>query len=294
MTFCVSVKKAGQVAKKGNDFAEANKKKPSEYQTEVKGVLTDGAPWDSAFCRTKWKSPTKNLGAVDLIPFYFDEQALKNLAQTPGAFPPLSSPKEKEDFLVVAALHGLQSNPVRKKEILGQNLPLSSNEPLTAMRFPIPGIRLDASKAFTRRLFERVQNDVFLATIESKSHYNRARPYQRASSVSPSKALFFIGHSSYPSGHATEAFVIVEICRLLWATHLKSNKKVSEGESNFKEGFERLESFAENYALNREIAGVHFRSDTNAGRTLGREIVRGLKDEKRFKSDLKLAQSEWK
>jgi hypothetical protein len=215
------------------------------------------------------------------------------IAKKVAALPKISA--EKSEFDVLNALSGLAQNPARKKEILAENEPLTNDDYLTAFRFPIPNIRGD--KALTRRLLGFVQIDTFLVTIEAKKLRNRARPYQRKHTPNP---MFLVGHPSFPSGHATEAFVIVEVFRLVWAldkdgrTEAQPWKNATKAERMAAEyAFHRLQCFAENYALNREIAGVHFRSDTEAGRKLTVHIIDAFKKNKGFLSDVRDAQREW-
>jgi PAP2 superfamily len=98
--------------------------------------------------------------------------------------------------------------------------------------------------------------------MKLKARYNRARPYE----VDTVNQLFKVGHPSYPSGHSTQghlmAFVFAE---------LYPSKRAD------------LVQLATRIALNRELAGVHFRSDSIAGVELAREIYLLLPEIDRYR-----------
>jgi hypothetical protein len=68
------------------------------------------------------------------------------------------------------------------------------------------------------------------------------------------------GHASYPSGHATQAHLFA-LC----------TQRVLPDEHRDEIGVV-LRALAERIARNREIAGVHFRSDTHAGADLASQV----------------------
>ena len=67
------------------------------------------------------------------------------------------------------------------------------------------------------------------------------------------------GHASWPSGHATESYLM---CALLQALLPNAGK--------YREQFERL---AARLAVNRTVAGLHFPVDSAAGRLLGTALA---------------------
>ena len=106
--------------------------------------------------------------------------------------------------------------------------------------------------------------DLELTMLATKKYYDRVRP-----SIL-SKDLFKNGiidtelkpwikiptHPAYPSGHATQTMYLATIL-----THFdKQNKDI-------------YEQAADEIASNREIAGLHYRSDSLAGYELGRKIA---------------------
>ncbi|MCZ8286217.1 MAG: phosphatase PAP2 family protein, partial [Bacteroidia bacterium] len=70
------------------------------------------------------------------------------------------------------------------------------------------------------------------------------------------------GHSSWPSGHATEAFLTATLLQAL----------LPQG-SKYQEQLQRL---AARIAVNRTVAGVHYPVDTAVGRLLGTSLAEFL------------------
>lgn len=89
-------------------------------------------------------------------------------------------------------------------------------------------------------------------SMHFKGIYQRRRPCQRAPALSP--PIRVPGHPSYPSGHATQSRLMVRCLQAL------PNMEA--------EVIDVLDVLALRIARNREIAGVHFHSDTIAGRNL--------------------------
>lgn len=90
-------------------------------------------------------------------------------------------------------------------------------------------------------------------------YYCRApRPIDLAQEVQP--MIQTPDHSSFPSGHATEAFAVATVFN-----RLASNQTANEGIANRSLPF-RL---AHRIAANRTVAGVHFPVDSRAGAHLG-------------------------
>jgi hypothetical protein len=89
-----------------------------------------------------------------------------------------------------------------------------------------------------------------------KVHYNRARPWNccgdALSPLFPKGHDLYPGHPAYPSGHSTQVHTVAFLlasCRPDWVgTVLQVAARV---------------------ALNRELAGLHFPSDSASGRRLG-------------------------
>ncbi len=109
-----------------------------------------------------------------------------------------------------------------------------------------------------RAFWTVVVPDITRVHMHFKAKFDRARPRQYSDEVAPS--IDPPGHPAYPSGHSTDAHTLALILGDIWpdkSTHLLS--------------------IAYQIALNREIAGVHYRSDTSAGFVLALQIYALMK-----------------
>lgn len=106
---------------------------------------------------------------------------------------------------------------------------------------------------FTNR-FYNIVSDVEIVVLALKKKFNRPRP----SFVLPAidTVVSVPWHSSYPSGHATQSIVIAGLL-----SKLKPNYAA------------RLHNLAFEVGVNREVAGLHYPSDTKAGVALGRWLL---------------------
>jgi acid phosphatase (class A) len=83
-------------------------------------------------------------------------------------------------------------------------------------------------------------------------------------------------HPAYPSGHSTQAHAVAFLL-----TALAPDQKA------------KFESDALRVAVNREIAGVHYPSDSAAGRLLARQIVDLMLRDRSFAALVESAKAEW-
>jgi hypothetical protein len=123
-----------------------------------------------------------------------------------------------------------------------------------------------------------------------KEKYARPRPSQLLPALLPSMDV--PGHASYPSGHSTESHLIAHFLRHVLGKDNPASKL--------------LHPLAHRIAINREVMGLHYRSDSEAGEKLAKSVfelalkVSGLKDpylpgklENILKSTIEEAQAEW-
>jgi hypothetical protein len=103
-----------------------------------------------------------------------------------------------------------------------------------------------------RRIMEAVVDTESVVTA-IKRRYNRPRPSVVLPAIRP--VIPVPPHASYPSGHATQSAVIGALMAELAPKEAK-----------------RLTALAVQVGRNREIAGLHYPSDTNAGFKLGRDL----------------------
>jgi len=125
----------------------------------------------------------------------------------------------------------------------------------------------------TAALFEKALNKTKATADPAKFFFNRPRPYSYDSSLKP--AITLDPTPSYPSGHATAGAVMA----ILLANMVPEKKT-----EIFKRGWE--------YAQNRLVGGMHYRSDIEAGRISGTVIAALLLKDKEFLKDFAAAKAE--
>lgn len=140
--------------------------------------------------------------------------------------------------------------------------------------FEMSKIRVaDPSHPATKRMLDAAQRDMELIVFQLKASYNRARPNHLTEDLTPSIPV--PGHPAYPSGHATQAHLLAYL--LMELAPDQSGQLVAD---------------AAKIAKNREIAGVHYPSDSEAGQLLARQIVDQLLKNSAFQVLLGEAKSE--
>jgi len=115
-----------------------------------------------------------------------------------------------------------------------------------------------------------------------KKKYGRPRPSMLAPALLPPIAV--PGHASYPSGHATQAHLIKHC--VLDVLALTSAAEQATYTSN-------LTALAQRVARNREIAGLHYKSDSDAGELLAHEVHSLLATRPAYVAAYVAAQAEW-
>ncbi|MFT6459592.1 MAG: hypothetical protein ACJARR_002693 [Pseudophaeobacter arcticus] len=119
-----------------------------------------------------------------------------------------------------------------------------------------------------------------MVALHFKYKIGRARPVQVCPALMP--LVPTPPHASYPSGHATQMTLIATLIAALF----------DEGEAHAMARY--AAALAQRIAENREIAGVHFRSDTQAGQQLAKDTFHGfLKEMPEVKALLAEARAEW-
>lgn len=130
----------------------------------------------------------------------------------------------------------------------------------------------------TGKLLEAAYLDLAVVTFVFKQRFDRIRPSVLASRLDlPLEPSIEIpAHPAYPSGHATGAYglayLLQEIDPANAGRYLEDARRIGE---------------------NREIAGVHYPSDTEAGRVLARQVVDAFLSNPSFVQQLESARAEW-
>jgi len=126
----------------------------------------------------------------------------------------------------------------------------------------------------TAALGAHVKNEEGVVGIELKHMFQEPRPYQTDSTLHP-VCVLKTAHDSYPSGHALvgylEAFTLAKL--------------VPEKQSEILER-------ADDYALNRQVCGVHYSVDTEASRRVAYAVFGYMLGTPKFQHDLAAAQAE--
>jgi acid phosphatase (class A) len=125
----------------------------------------------------------------------------------------------------------------------------------------------------TAAIFDRALKAAKDTVDPAKNFFNRTRPFVADPTIKPSVTLDTA--PSYPSGHATAGTVMA----ILLADMVPEKKA-----EIFKRGWE--------YAQNRLVGGVHYRSDVEAGRISGTVIAAMLLKDKKFMVDFNAAKAE--
>jgi acid phosphatase (class A) len=124
----------------------------------------------------------------------------------------------------------------------------------------------------TAMLLSKVIQDATYYVFTFKYNFSRPRPYQLEPKLINLQTL---GHASYPSGHSSFSWVNAYVMQEL----------VPQLKASFYEAAAELE-------FSREVIGVHYPSDGEAGRIWAREFVNRLFKNAAFLKDYKEAKNE--
>ena len=158
--------------------------------------------------------------------------------------------------------------PVRKKVIEGELAALKALIPLRAERqSEIEAHKEELVAPFLEalgctaeqapdivKMIDDIQVDALIVVVHFKMKFSRVRPWHLDPDIKPS--IGPPGHAAYPSGHAAQVHS---------TSHLLGEIVPKKAQA--------VEKVAARISFNREVAGVHYRSDTIAGRILGMQIA---------------------
>jgi hypothetical protein len=126
-----------------------------------------------------------------------------------------------------------------------------------------------------------------MVVMHFKEEHDRPRPSHVFPALLP--PIEVPGHASYPSGHATQAHLFAHCAKEMLTPLQPEGEKVETPE---RRGVV-LDALARRIARNREIAGLHYASDSAAGEHLATKIFNSLRRIDKFKAAMDLARSEW-
>lgn len=145
---------------------------------------------------------------------------------------------------------------------------LFENKPIAVVELFVAGGYLDkASNAKTYQLIEMADHEMQYFTVKYKKQFLRPRP----NALRPELELVIPnpGHPAYPSGHGGQSWLVGLI--------------LSDIDPENKDAYMK---FAKSIGVRREIAGVHYPSDTAAGVHLAEQVFRKLMENKTFAKKL--------
>jgi acid phosphatase (class A) len=139
----------------------------------------------------------------------------------------------------------------------------------------------NANIGLTVTLLKNILDDAEGVVKPAKKHWNRTRPFRqdpadvKLQTDDPGEVPAPTS-ASYPSGHAADGILFALV--------------LSDLAPQFKD---KLMARGIQYGDDRVILGVHFPSDVEAGRTLGRAIYAALQDKKAYQDDLVAAKAQF-
>lgn len=151
---------------------------------------------------------------------------------------------------------------------------------LLAVVAPALGATRFLKRPALQRMIQQALYDLEVGVFRLKTSFSRGRPYHCCDL--PLDPVFAVGtdlhpaHPSYPSGHAAAAYTVA----LLVAELAPKHKKAMLHEAG-------------KVARNREIAGLHFASDSAAGAKLAKQFVKLILARESFAARMDAARAEW-
>ncbi len=123
------------------------------------------------------------------------------------------------------------------------------------------------------RLLSYGWEDLATITLAEKKYFDRVRPHMADSRIVP--MIDVPRHPAYPSGHSAQSHYLALVLGLV-----------------YPEVADELMLRADEIAIHREIAGVHYPSDTDAGAMLAQQFVNALQTDPVFQQLLTEAREE--
>jgi len=113
----------------------------------------------------------------------------------------------------------------------------------------------------------------------------RPRPSQLSPSLMP--PIDVPGHAAYPSGHATESYLLAGMLAQVMPAAASTPTNPADPDST------PLRRLAERVARNREVLGLHYPTDSKAGKYLGDQTLALLLQCPSVAGLIPVAQAEW-
>lgn len=132
----------------------------------------------------------------------------------------------------------------------------------------------DQRYAKTGQAIQAILDEINPVIFRLKTGSDRVRPHKLDPTLTT--VIDVPEHPAYPSGHSTQAHAVAFLLTRLAPEH----------QAEFERDALRV-------AINREIAGVHYPSDSAAGRLLARQIVDLMLENQEFAALVESAKAEW-
>jgi hypothetical protein len=182
--------------------------------------------------------------------------------------PPPPSPSEVTEELAYLKTLEEQRTPAQKEMINSQV------EDFKAYFLEQAGID-PVTKPLTILLMKEAVNEVGFYILREKWRIQRARPYDLDPTLTPSVPP--PRHSSYPSGHGGQSWAVALLLSEIDPTHKNLWLDTARSIGHY-----------------REIAGVHFPTDTKAGQLVAEQVMPLLLENAKFKVKFdQVRQKEW-
>jgi hypothetical protein len=230
---------------------------------------------------TKTKTKTKTKSGYEMTGFpseYWLDQSLEQYLGLPNVFrTPAwkhlnlarvpSSDRTRQELTVLLNLQNDREERERRRPEI--------EEEATDTTPKFRRILLYGLGSYTSLLVEAMNLVGAIVVAHYKYRFNRPRPSQLEPALRP--MIDVPGHPSFPSGHATQMYLVAQALSNLVRNH-------DIGVQIFQ--------IAERVAFNREWAGLHYPSDTVAGKQLAFEIYPLVEDA--YRDTFQMAAEEWR
>lgn len=229
--------------------------------------------------KTKTKSLNQNVGSFPANGWDYDMEYVVELPrffenprwrEIPGLQPPPGPDETRAELdLLLGRQANLEERKLRKPEI-EQEAGLDDPPAIRRIMMLSPGGAYPATYMLMHAMIVLGK----VVVVHFKNEYMRARPSQLEPRLRP--LIDVPGHPAYPSGHALQMFLIAKALSTVVRSH---------------EIGEQLFTIASRVAENREWAGVHFPSDTAAGKLIAFSIFPQAVDA--YRDSFRKAAREW-
>ena len=172
----------------------------------------------------------------------------------------------------LAELHRIEAN--RTKEQAAQAVADDKNETMFIYRNELGAKFTPEALPITAAFSARVKNDEGINTTPAKEGFQRIRPYNLDKTLHPI-CVTKTKDDSYPSGHTTAGYLLA-----LALIEMVPEKR------------DAILARADDYANNRMVCGVHYRSDLQASRLLAYSTYALMSANPQYKKEMAEARLE--